>query len=144
MIISFYDASTGIFTGSKLRVSNSRNLRSVTEPYIEGDFDCLAVMVDLSTMDVISRQFVSPTDTDVVKHHWDDGSKRWVRQYTQLFEDRKHNAALIKSMELDEISNLRALREAVLELSHASSPATDQLRALDARIVDARTKLRKA
>lgn len=80
MIWSFYDLSTGIFTGTTF--SGPKNMLPLNTPEgcgaCMGTHDHLSRRFDLETGEVVDWQPPKPDDNELETFSWDNRTRRWV------------------------------------------------------------------
>jgi len=137
MIVSFYDKSTGLFTGRSFSGPHEALALNTAadEGAIVGRFDHLSQRVDLETGQVIDYQPPSPSDD----HAWHAASKRWVlkREVQEaIAADGKARGAIAKQEQL----SLRAIRELLLDPQNKDARA--RLQSVESAIAAARVAVR--
>lgn len=134
---SFYDAVTGVLTGTKFSTTDDAAVAANTpagHKAITGHFDPTWQVVDVTQNPpgVIAYQPASPGSD----YEWNDTAHRWqLLQAVQAKLDA-HNAAMSQIAQL-EYSQSRAVREAVLGMSGALA----RLQAIDTQIIALRLNL---
>lgn len=134
---SFYDATTGLFTGRRVLCSErllERNIRP-GEAAIEGMFDHLSQRVDVESGEVVDYQPPQP-DAD---HEWIAEARRWRKRPEIAEAERLDRRSRERIAEL-EIAQLRPLRELAVDPDNAA--AKQRLVEIEAEIAELRPSLK--
>lgn len=137
--ISFYDKTTGLFTGRTLRCSGHsvETLGASAqegEGFVEGLHDHVSSKVDLQTGKVIDYQPPQPS----ADHEWDATAKRWkLTAAAEQREIRRQNA--LRQIAALEAAQARPHRE--LTLDPANIQARQRLEAIEKEIASLRAQL---
>lgn len=139
---SFYDLTTGLFTGAGFECSGSdfaAALKSNTPigcGSMEGSFDYLSQRVDLERKQVVDYRPPHPSPD----HEWNPGTKRWQLKpevQAAIAADGEARAAIANHEQL----SLRAIRELLLDPENAE--ALVRLQQLERAIADARPAIKR-
>lgn len=135
---SFYDARTGLFTGSTYSTTTPSELAMNTpagQVAIAGAFDHLSQRVVLETGAVVD--WVPPPPSSA--HTWSPETRRWTLPAAAADADRRRAAARSRIRDL-EAAQARPLRE--LAIDPHDLEARRRLQAIDEEITAARVALR--
>jgi len=130
----FYDLSTGRLLSKSMTAPDETVLAANTPAgaaAIEGRFDRESQRVDLVTLEVADWQPPQPSP----QHEW--VGRRWVLTAAAAKIERDDREAR-RDIQSAELSQARAVREALLELLPVESPARVKLAELDELIVGKR------
>jgi hypothetical protein len=126
-IYSYYDASTGLFSGQSVHTSRDNATDAFAAlncppgfRFVEGRFDPLSKRVDLATGAVVEYQPPQPTPD----HVWHADTARWVLSPDVVAADQAREATLA-AINAIEAKSIRALREALLALGVTGRVADD-------------------
>lgn len=134
--VSFYDETTGLFSGQRF-FGPRKYLARNTPPGMglkDGSYDHLAQRVNIETGEVVEYQPPKPNDD----HEWDGEAKRW-RLKAEVRKHRwRHRQALRR---IDELERKQHRPHRELALNPDDSDARARLAALDAEIAELRREL---
>lgn len=134
MIYSFYDSTTGIFTGRRIRTKKETIAAAncgATEKFIEGLHDPSNRRVDLATNQVIAYQPAAPDD----RHVWNADAEAWQLP-ADIQSAENQSAGAMRRIQALELEQLRPLRE--LSQDDTNQEAAAKLARIDAEIVELR------
>lgn len=127
--VSFYDATSGIFSAGAILVADDQATASLIPPAgcvaLDGNYDALSQKVDIPTGTVVPYIPASP-GADYV---WDVPTLRWILSPTAQAAANAKAAVLVAIAQL-EAGQGRALREAAI----GTPGAVARLQAIDAQI----------
>jgi len=133
---SAYDPETGEFTGEQ---HSGPDFWRPDLPVIEGQHRHDVRRVDLKTGEVIAFRPESPSPD----HEWDEQAEAWRLTAAAQAVITADSAARV-AIGLTETGSLRAIREGLLELLPADSPARVKLQDADDAIAAERPNLKRA
>lgn len=132
---SFYDSSTGLFTGKHLQCDDAAMI-ATTLPNgmmaLEGAYDHLSHRVDLATGQIVRYQPPAPSEG----HEWNPATNSWQLNAGVHDGQARRNAVMSRIHAL-EVSQGRALREATL----GDASAVQRLKEIDDAIKALRREL---
>jgi hypothetical protein len=141
--VSFYDAVTGLFTGSKFSGPDLAIAMNTPAGWRakDGEHDHLSRRVDLETSEVVDWQPPAP-DAD---HEWNAERRRWVKRAEVVAAELADQSARAQ-IAAQEATQGRAIREVVLKLAEAlppTDPSRVKLEQIDQTIAAVRADIRQ-
>lgn len=136
---TFYDLTTGRIRGTFAGPAEALELNTPDGcGVINGLHEAGVSRVDLDLEAVVPDVPPRPS----AQHEWDEGGHRWLPPLAARRAAAADRAAR-QAIDAAELASLRAMREALLELLPAESPARRVLAQADAAIASERTNLKK-
>lgn len=131
---SYYDTTTGLFTGAVISASEEAMIANTPAgcSAIEGEYDALAQKVDTAGGVVTDYIPDAPADTALITYAWDTATKRWVGTPT-LAANKLARKVPIQA-EIDAIeqndSHARSVREILLAVVASETPPSESVTVL--------------